>query len=260
MTSVLQVITHVGYEGPASIGEWARGRGLILREMLAGVQDFSAVDVNGFDGLVIMGGPMGVYEERRYPWMAQEKELIARAIDARKKVLGICLGAQMIASTLGARVYPHAHREIGWFPVSLREAAYEHPVFGAFPREHHVLHWHGDTFDLPAGAQLMASSEATAHQAFMYGEDVVGLQYHIEVREADLGAWFAAGSYSREDGEAFVQTPTQIMEAGEHFLSTHALNARFLTRFFAPLLKPAQDLPGDNGQVFRQQRTGEPVA
>ena len=127
-----------------------------------------------------MGGPMNVYEEQTYPWLAREKDLIKDAIDAHKIVLGICLGAQLIASVLGAAVTKNHEQEIGWFPCTLTDEGRRCPLFAQFPRRFDALHWHGDTFELPDGALLIASSEACTDQAFVYKEKVIGLQFHLE--------------------------------------------------------------------------------
>lgn len=133
-----------------------------------------------FDWLVILGGPMNVYEDKLYPWLTQEKRCIERALKKQKVVIGICLGAQLIAEVLGARVFRNQSQEIGWFPITLTEQARGSKTFGSLPHRMPVLHWHGDTFDLPAGAERIASSEACENQAFVVSEKIIGLQFHLE--------------------------------------------------------------------------------
>jgi GMP synthase-like glutamine amidotransferase len=151
----------------------------------------------GFDWLVIMGGPMSANDEPDFPWMVAEKRLIGAAISQGKVVLGICLGAQLTANVLGAAVYRNRHPEIGWFPVKLTPDARDSAIFGFLPETLHVFHWHGETFDLPAGATRIAESEACLNQAFIHGARVIGLQFHpestresvraiLEVSQADL--------------------------------------------------------------------------
>ena len=123
-----------------------------------------------FDVLVVMGGPMSIHDEAEFAWLRAEKELIGDAIREGRKVLGICLGAQLIAVVCGARVYPSPQKEIGFWPVMWSDAV-----------ETTVFHWHGETFDLPAGAALLASTEACVNQAFSLGDRVVGIQFHPEV-------------------------------------------------------------------------------
>lgn len=133
---------------------------------------------DSYELLIIYGGPMSVYEEERHPWLREEKNYIREAIGKGKRVLGVCLGAQLIASALGARVSRNAEKEIGWH--SIRRTASEHPLFSGMPQSFYSFQWHGDCFELPEGAELLAYSEATRHQAFAIGEHVLGLQFHLE--------------------------------------------------------------------------------
>src|SRR5690606_28697951 len=145
-----------------------------------------------FDALIVMGGPMNVDEHARHPWLAGEKALIRAAINAGRPVLGICLGAQLIAASLGAPVTRNAETEIGWFDVELEPAGRASPLFAGFPPRFAAFHWHGDTFAIPAGAQRLMRSEACSHQGFALGARVVGLQFHLEVTAANARAMYAA--------------------------------------------------------------------
>jgi GMP synthase-like glutamine amidotransferase len=176
----LTYLQHVPFEGPANIESWASERGfsctpvrLYLEEPLPSPETF--------DWLVVMGGPMNIYEEEKYPWLADEKRAIAGAIDAGKAVLGICLGAQLVSDVLGGAVYRNPVKEIGWHPVRLTPEARESVVFSGLPAEFTAFHWHGDTFHLPSGTLGTATSEGCAIQAFeAKGGRVVGLQFHLE--------------------------------------------------------------------------------
>jgi GMP synthase (glutamine-hydrolysing) len=137
--------------------------------------------VDSLDWLLVMGGPMGVKDRDRFPWMAAERRCIERAVAGGKVVVGVCLGAQLLASVLGARVAPNRHPEIGWFPVALTAAGRRWAPFAHLPDRPLVYHWHGDTFDVPTGAELLAASEACPHQAFRYGSRVLALQFHMEM-------------------------------------------------------------------------------
>ncbi len=139
--------------------------------------------VDDFDMLIVMGGPMSVYEEDKYPWLIEEKRVISEAIDAGKIVLGICLGSQFVAAALGANVYPGKQTEIGWHPLQLTQEG-KASVLSSLEHQT-VFHWHGDTFDIPSGAELLASSAATPHQAFKY-KNTLALQFHLEVTEESL--------------------------------------------------------------------------
>jgi GMP synthase-like glutamine amidotransferase len=170
---------HAAFEDPGFILSWARQKGHSLsRTMLHDGGDPGAA--NDFGLLVVMGGPMNVYEYDTYPWLPAEKKAIMKAIDNRKYVLGICLGAQLIADALGARVSKNEHKEIGWFPVVQTREIFSGRPFDVLPKKYMALHWHGDTFGLPKGAILQSSSAGCENQGFMVGGRIIGLQYHIE--------------------------------------------------------------------------------
>jgi GMP synthase (glutamine-hydrolysing) len=154
------------------------------------------VSLNGVTGLIFLGGPMSVNED--LPYIRRELGLIDEALAAGKPVLGICLGAQLIAKALGARVYANPVKEIGWGPIRLTEAGHRDPLLGRLRDPEIVLHWHGETFDLPPGATWLAYSEACRHQAFRYGLNVYGLQFHLEATPEMIAAWCAAPANSAD--------------------------------------------------------------
>lgn len=158
-------------------------------------------EIGDAGGLIVMGGPMGVYEQDRHPHLKDELRLIESALEAGKPVLGVCLGSQLLATALGAHVAKGPRKEIGWYPIRLSETASEDQLWSGAPRELMVLHWHGDVFELPAGAVNLASSELTAHQAFRYGNSAYGFLFHLEMTE-DMVAEMAAafGDELREAG------------------------------------------------------------
>jgi len=175
------VLQHVPFEGLGSIGPWLRGAGYTLTETRF-FESSVLPDPREPDLVVVMGGPMSVNDELAFPWLAPEKEFLRRVIEAGKAVLGVCLGAQLIACAKGARVYPNRVKEIGWFPVQ-GVAPFGDGVF-RFPQAVEVFHWHGETFDLPAGAIRLAGSAACDNQAFQLGRAVIGLQFHLETTPA----------------------------------------------------------------------------
>jgi GMP synthase-like glutamine amidotransferase len=182
----IHYLQHVEFEDAANIVPWAEARGhAVNRTRLYENEPLPPADA--FDWLVIMGGPMNIDEHDRYPWLVREKQFIAETIGRNKPVLGICLGAQLLADVLGGRVTPNGEKEIGWFPVSLTDGASGLPVFRALPEEFLPFHWHGDTFSIPPGAVHAAGSEACANQAFQYGDRVVGLQFHLDYSAASIG-------------------------------------------------------------------------
>lgn len=204
----IQCLTHVPFEDAANIAGWANARGhrlnytrLYLNEPLPALD---AVDL-----LAVMGGPMNVDELDAYPWLAAEKQFIRQAVDAGRKIIGVCLGAQLIVSALGAPVTPNPHKEIGWHPVTLTEDGTNVPLLSDLPRNLNVFHWHGDTFALPPGAVHLAASDACAHQAFLYGTHVLALQFHLEYTPESIEKMLT--HCARDIVEApFIQTPAAI--------------------------------------------------
>lgn len=181
----IHCLQHVPFEGPGYIETWAKEKGHLITSTKFYINDkFPRLD--DIDLLVVLGGPMGVYDDAQYSWLKAEKDFVQQAIEASKFVLGICLGSQLIANVLGAKVYQNNQKEIGWFPITLSEGAQRYKPFSHVPQTMNVLHWHGDTFDLPAGAVLLASSDACRHQAFAYSNHVLALQFHFEMTKSGL--------------------------------------------------------------------------
>ncbi|MCC5812864.1 MAG: type 1 glutamine amidotransferase [Ectothiorhodospiraceae bacterium] len=173
-------LQHVPFEGLGSIEPWLAAAGYeISCSRLFESPELPPLDAPDF--LVVMGGPMSVNDEREHAWLAAEKRFIRHVIASGRPVLGICLGAQLIASALGARVTPNSEPEIGWFPVQGTMASED--MF-RFPEEMAAFHWHGETFELPPGAVRLARSEACENQAFQLGSNVIGLQFHLETTPA----------------------------------------------------------------------------
>ncbi len=175
----LHYLQHVPFEGLGIIENWAVSNGFEISctRLFA---DEKLPDIGSFDWLVVMGGPMGIYDHEAHPWLMAEKQLIKNTIDAGKTVLGICLGAQLIADVLGAKVYPGPQKEIGWFPLQG-----SNPLL---PETLTAFHWHGDTFEIPKGATHLASSAACKNQGFIYNGRVVGLQFHLETTPQSMEA------------------------------------------------------------------------
>lgn len=215
----LQVFEHVPFEGPGHIDRWARARGHEIRTSRLYAQDPLPL-MDAFDWLVIMGGPMNIYEDDRYPWLAAERRFIRAAVASGKKILGICLGAQLLADALGSRVYPGAFKEIGWHPVQLTPTAAESRLFRGFPRSFEAFHWHGDTFHVPGGTLHIARSAACESQAFVYEDRIVGLQFHLESTEESVeallrhcGEEMTEGPYIQAEADIRKNTPVLCPEA-----------------------------------------------
>ena len=176
---------HVLFEGLGNIEEWIKAKGHLLSATRF-YNNEALPKLDDIDWLIVMGGPMGAYEENLYPWLAAEKRFIGQAINKGLKVLGICLGAQLIASALGAKVYPNPYKEIGWFPINLTDDGKTSALFRGLPAEILVFHWHGDTFDLPSGAKHLAESTACKNQAFFYKNHVLALQFHLDLKRENV--------------------------------------------------------------------------
>lgn len=208
----IQALTHVPFENPAGIAAWATARGhtLALTPLFAGAP---LPELASFDWLVAMGGPMGANDDAEFAWLAAEKQLLASAIAAGKTVIGICLGAQLLAMALGARVAHNADKEIGWFPLELTAAGKISPLVNCLTPELLVFHWHGDTFELPPGAVQLAHSAACAQQIFLYNERVLGLQCHLESTAESVAALVAHCGQELVPNAPFIQTPAQLLAA-----------------------------------------------
>ncbi len=182
----IHYLQHVPFEGLGAIAQWAAERGhSVTRTRLFNDDLLPAVDE--VDMLIVMGGPMGVHDGEEHPWLAEEKRCVREFVEAGKPVLGICLGAQLIAAALGARVYKTPFKEIGWFRLELTKEGTASPLAGLSDIGA-VFHWHGETYDLPEGAVLLASSEGCVNQAFSINDKVVGLQFHIEMGREEIAA------------------------------------------------------------------------
>jgi GMP synthase-like glutamine amidotransferase len=180
----LHFLQHVPFEGLGIIADWAKDKKIPISRTAFFLNE-ALPDITSFDLLVVMGGPMGVYYEDKYNWLKPEKELIKKSIFAGRAVLGICLGAQLIAGALGAMVYKNSNKEIGWFPVR-RDNKLTGPIAQCFPDEFFAFHWHGDTFDIPEGAIRIGASDACKNQGFIFDKRVMALQFHLETTQTGI--------------------------------------------------------------------------
>ncbi|WP_296809037.1 type 1 glutamine amidotransferase [Thiocapsa sp.] len=184
----VQVLQHVPFEDIGSMASWFAARG-ITPNYTRFFDNGLLPPVDGLDLVIVMGGPMSVNDEAQLPWLRAEKQFLREAIARGVRVLGVCLGAQLIADALGARVYPNAEKEIGWFPIQgVRADADTDENCCRFSADSLVFHWHGETFDLPPGAVRLARSAACENQAFRIGRQVFGLQFHLETTPESAAA------------------------------------------------------------------------
>ncbi|HET7874280.1 MAG TPA: type 1 glutamine amidotransferase [Methylomirabilota bacterium] len=187
MPKPILVLQHHAIETPGVFAEVLAARGWSLRTVRPDRGEPLPDDPGEFAGLLVMGGPMGVYEDGRYPWLRDEDRLLRAAIGRGCPALGICLGSQLIAKAAGARVAPGPVKEIGWYPLDLTAAGRADALLGGFPPTFEAFEWHGDAFDLPPDAVGLASSALYPHQAFRLGRSAYGLLFHLEVTAAMVG-------------------------------------------------------------------------
>lgn len=222
-------LQHVPFEGLGAIGPWLAAAG----HTVTCTRFFETADlphVEDLDFLIVMGGPMSVNAEIEFPWLAAEKAFIGSTVAAGKRVLGVCLGAQLIAGAMGARVYPNTCKEIGWLPVQGVPAPAGAPfrVF-EFPSSAEVFQWHGETFDLPAGAFRLATSAGCRNQGFQLGKSTIGLQFHLETTPETLRELV---THCRAElvPSAYVQPESAILAAPEsQYRTLHRLMDAVLT-------------------------------
>lgn len=223
-------LQHVPFEGLGCIEGWLTANGHSISSTRLYEEAAVMPSVHEFDGLVIMGGPMNVNEGQEHPWLGPEKELIREAIGAGKKIIGICLGAQLIAAAAGGKVFANTEKEIGWFPVNFQSSLADWLGRDLKP-EQIFFHWHGDTYTLPGGFINHASTKACHQQLYTSGDNIAGIQFHPEMTVAGVE------SLVKHDGDElqekpFIQTEQTILSTVEHFEKSHAFMALLLERLF----------------------------
>ncbi len=221
------IIKNITTEGPGTIEDCLKEKGLPYR-IVEFSKDGEVAGTGEYTHLVVMGGPMAVYEMDEYPYLRKETELIRSFIESGRAVFGVCLGAQMIAHALGARVYPGGTKETGWYKVDITPEGMEDPAFSSLSVDNapvaDVFQWHGDTFDLPRDAVRIASSDAYPNQAFRYGRNVYALQFHIEVTPAVIREWF--------EGEEGVDLDRMLGETEGIYPEYYRRAMKFYEKFF----------------------------
>jgi GMP synthase (glutamine-hydrolysing) len=218
------VLQHIACEPPGVYEDVMDERGATIHRVELDEGE-PLPDWRAFDAIVAMGGPMGALDDDEHPWLTDEKRLIADAVSSGLPFWGVCLGVQLLAASLGARVYPGSAPEVGVLPVLLTDEALADPVFAGTPRELLSLQWHGDTFDLPDGATRLAGSPAYPNQAFRVGADAYGVQFHLEVSPALAREWADVPAYAesleRVLGEGALDRLIGELEARADVLLSH---------------------------------------
>jgi GMP synthase-like glutamine amidotransferase len=223
----IHCLMHVNFEGPGVIADWASRH----RHIMTYTRFYEGESLPGggdVDMLVIMGGPMDVIDEGATPWLAEEINWIGEYLETDRPVLGICLGAQLIARALGADVYPGKEKEIGWHNLQFLSAAGTFRIWPTLPSVCKVFHWHGDTFSVPEGATLIACSKATPHQGFIYREKVVALQFHLEMTPSGVSELVEYGRHELAEEGPSIQSEKEILKEKSSYADNHELMFRLL--------------------------------
>jgi len=224
----LHFLQHEVYEEPGYLMHWAKEKHFSI-----GITRFYMYDTlpahNAYDMLVIMGGPMSVHDEDRYPWLAVEKKFIREAIEHNKKIVGVCLGSQLLALVLGARVYRNRWKEIGFYDVY--HTGIMHPLTESFPQRFTAFHWHGDTYELPLECQLLYRSEACENQAYIWKDRVLGLQFHLEVTPDLLDLFLDNAEDELQESSPFIQSAAEMRQKSHLLTDINRILGQMLDHF-----------------------------
>ena len=222
----IRYFMHVSFEGPGIIENWAHDKGHQM-DYTRFYEKQSLPEIPEVDLLVIMGGPMNVFDFHIHPWMEEEIAWVKRYMDARKPLIGICLGAQIIAAALGVDVYPGKHKEIGWHNLQFLPSLGELRIFGNLPDTRKVFHWHGDTFPIPDGALRIASSAAFPNQGFIHNKRSIALQFHLEVTPESVVGMVYNCRAELESGP-YIQSEEEILKGTEFYETNQKVMFQFL--------------------------------
>jgi GMP synthase-like glutamine amidotransferase len=195
------IIKHIDVEGPGSIEGFFRNTAWDLQVIDLSTEQLRSKDVRDIAAIISLGGPMNVHEDKKYQFLKDEDEFLRKAIKEEIPVLGICLGAQLLAKACGAKVKKAKEKEIGWFGVNLTDSGEKDPLFENLPGQLMVFQWHEDTFEVPRGAELLAESESCANQVFRFGRNTYGMQFHIEVTPEMVESWIK--QYAKKERAEF---------------------------------------------------------
>jgi GMP synthase (glutamine-hydrolysing) len=228
------ILRHVAHESAGTLETFLAQAGLPIEYVDLFQRIPASLPLDRAAGLVVMGGPMNVDESDRFPFLSVELTWIREAVSRSVPLMGVCLGAQLLAKALGARVYPNGIKEIGWYRLRMLPGAADDCLLAGSAPTETVFQWHGDTFDLPAGAVHLAESELCRHQAFRYGRNAWGLQFHVEITRQMAKEWFAEPGNRKELAQLDYIDPRQILAAMPHEApAMERFGQRVLSRFAA---------------------------
>lgn len=230
----IYVLQHHPVENLGAIADALEGAALAWQYVRVADGQPVPADMKGAGGLIVMGGPMGVYQAERYPWLRDEMRLIEDAVKSNLPVLGVCLGAQIVAAALGAKVERNPNgKEIGWHPIRLSDSANDDRLMRGLPATLTPFHWHGDIFELPDGAVSLASSDKTPCQAFRYGDKAYGFQFHLEVTAESVAAMAAA--FAKDLMREKISGERVIAQAADFMPALEKISGTVFSRWASPI-------------------------
>jgi GMP synthase (glutamine-hydrolysing) len=230
----IYVLQHHPVESLCNIADALEGAALAWQYIHVNEGQSVPASMKGAGGLVVLGGPMSVYQTERYPWLGDEMRLIEDAVKSNLPVLGICLGAQILAAALGAKVDRNPNgKEIGWHPISLSDAAKDDRLMRDLPATMTPFHWHGDIFDLPPGAASLASSDKTPCQAFRHGDKTYGFQFHFEVTHQSIAAM--ANAFAKDLARQNIPADQMIAQTAEFLPALEKTSDKVFSRWASPI-------------------------
>ena len=227
----IHYLQHVPFEGLGCIESWAKSASHRMSATRFHVND-PLPDINNFDWLIVLGGPMNIYDDANFSWLTAEKRFLEQAIKHNKTVLGICLGAQLLADVLGANIYANRHKEIGWFNVRKVKSSENSNLASVFPDSIEAFHWHGDTFDIPDSANHLLQSTGCKNQAFTAGDRVLALQFHLEIAKSGAENLIIQCGNDIDKGR-YCQTPDAMLAKSDRFEKINKLMYDILDRLAA---------------------------
>ncbi|OGW51543.1 MAG: hypothetical protein A2Z50_02315 [Nitrospirae bacterium RBG_19FT_COMBO_42_15] len=211
------ILQNASHEGPGTIENYLKENNIAYTTVDLSKKGYKISDLSDYNALIVMGGPMNVYETDEFPYLIEEEKIIRTAIEKNHLVLGICLGAQMMAKALSAKVTKGKTKEIGWYDIALTDDGLKDKALGPLGKDIKVFQWHGDTFDMPSGAVRLAGSELFPNQAFRYGKRAYALQFHLEVTEDIIKDWIKHGEAELKPLQGLID-PQKIVEDNKKYI------------------------------------------